>query len=218
MAVRPRADAAAASVAGKSVPTETKVLTAKDVGMMREITKSAAVVGSPLPFGWETRVATYNRRFFIDHNTKTTTWFDPRTAATIQRPTGLKRTSADPAAKVNRVTPAARNARKRAKLHTGGRPAAAAPREESMAVRPRTDAAAASVAGKSVPTETKDAATVEVHRAVRRVALLRFKEKKRARAEAGRVEVPKYDVRKQIAVSRPRVNGRFIATGCVDKT
>ncbi|KFD73367.1 hypothetical protein M514_04650 [Trichuris suis] len=32
----------------------------------------------PLPTGWQTQVAPNGRKFFIDHNSKTTTWVDPR--------------------------------------------------------------------------------------------------------------------------------------------
>ena len=33
---------------------------------------------SPLPEGWEERMHTDGRTFFIDHNTRTTQWEDPR--------------------------------------------------------------------------------------------------------------------------------------------
>nr|7LP5_A Chain A, Angiomotin,E3 ubiquitin-protein ligase NEDD4-like [Homo sapiens] len=36
------------------------------------------VTQSFLPPGWEMRIAPNGRPFFIDHNTKTTTWEDPR--------------------------------------------------------------------------------------------------------------------------------------------
>ncbi|XP_078677677.1 E3 ubiquitin-protein ligase NEDD4-like isoform X1 [Branchiostoma floridae x Branchiostoma belcheri] len=38
----------------------------------------------PLPSGWEERVHTDGRTFFIDHNTKNTTWEDPRLSRAFQ--------------------------------------------------------------------------------------------------------------------------------------
>ncbi|KAI8972706.1 E3 ubiquitin-protein ligase RSP5 [Pilobolus umbonatus] len=35
--------------------------------------------GNPLPAGWEIRTNSDGRRYFVDHNTRTTTWVDPRT-------------------------------------------------------------------------------------------------------------------------------------------
>nr|2LAJ_A Chain A, E3 ubiquitin-protein ligase NEDD4-like [Homo sapiens] len=37
-----------------------------------------AMEQSFLPPGWEMRIAPNGRPFFYDHNTKTTTWEDPR--------------------------------------------------------------------------------------------------------------------------------------------
>ncbi|XP_047436244.1 E3 ubiquitin-protein ligase NEDD4a isoform X3 [Mugil cephalus] len=47
-----------------------------------------------LPAGWEVRSAPNGRPFFIDHNTKTTTWEDPRLKIPVQM---RKRPSLDPA-------------------------------------------------------------------------------------------------------------------------
>ncbi|XP_077174342.1 E3 ubiquitin-protein ligase NEDD4 isoform X2 [Paroedura picta] len=47
----------------------------------------------PLPKGWEVRNAPSGRPFFIDHNTKTTTWEDPRQKAP---PPVRRKTSLDP--------------------------------------------------------------------------------------------------------------------------
>ncbi|THV00829.1 HECT-domain-containing protein [Dendrothele bispora CBS 962.96] len=44
-------------------------------------TPSAANINAtlgPLPSGWEMRLTSTNRVYFVDHNTKTTTWDDPR--------------------------------------------------------------------------------------------------------------------------------------------
>ncbi|XP_027196654.2 WW domain containing E3 ubiquitin protein ligase suppressor of deltex [Dermatophagoides pteronyssinus] len=43
-------------------------------------TQSSSVVEEPLPHGWEIRFDTYGRKYYVDHNTKSTTW---------QRPTPL---------------------------------------------------------------------------------------------------------------------------------
>lgn len=39
---------------------------------------TAAPDDRPLPAGWEKRSATDGRIYFVDHNTRTTTWIDPR--------------------------------------------------------------------------------------------------------------------------------------------
>lgn len=43
----------------------------------------------PLPPGWEERVSSNGRKFYIDHNTRITTWIDPRTS----RPSTLPESS-----------------------------------------------------------------------------------------------------------------------------
>uniref|UniRef100_A0A8C1Z8U6 E3 ubiquitin-protein ligase n=1 Tax=Cyprinus carpio TaxID=7962 RepID=A0A8C1Z8U6_CYPCA len=47
----------------------------------------------PMPAGWEARSAQNGRPFFIDHNTKTTTWDDPRLKVPVQV---RRRVSLDP--------------------------------------------------------------------------------------------------------------------------
>ncbi|GMF03703.1 unnamed protein product [[Candida] boidinii] len=37
----------------------------------------------PLPSGWEMRLANTSRVYFVDHNTKTTTWDDPRLPSSL---------------------------------------------------------------------------------------------------------------------------------------
>ncbi|KAJ3096251.1 hypothetical protein HK100_005607 [Physocladia obscura] len=39
---------------------------------------SAPTATGPLPAGWEQRVTADGRTYFVDHNTRTTTWLDPR--------------------------------------------------------------------------------------------------------------------------------------------
>lgn len=49
--------------------------------MQRNIPQSQAAINSslgPLPAGWEMRLTATARVYYVDHNTKTTTWDDPR--------------------------------------------------------------------------------------------------------------------------------------------
>ncbi|KAJ3198198.1 hypothetical protein HDU82_001259, partial [Entophlyctis luteolus] len=39
---------------------------------------SSATLTGPLPAGWEQRLTSDGRPYFVDHNTRTTTWLDPR--------------------------------------------------------------------------------------------------------------------------------------------
>src|SRR6266545_6861379 len=43
-------------------------------------TSATAMVNSPLPAGWEEQLeyASDGRKYYVDHNTQTTTWVDPR--------------------------------------------------------------------------------------------------------------------------------------------
>ena len=43
---------------------------------------SVATEKMPLPEGWEEALTTDARKFYIDHNTKRTSWIDPRDAIT----------------------------------------------------------------------------------------------------------------------------------------
>lgn len=65
----------ASSVQAASAPTVTRI-------------NSAPVVtqkpSDPLPPGWEMGTDSQGRAFFIDHNTQTTTWTDPRLAKSSQ--------------------------------------------------------------------------------------------------------------------------------------
>ncbi|KAI9326056.1 ubiquitin-protein ligase [Zopfochytrium polystomum] len=44
---------------------------------------STAATWGPLPSGWEMRVTNTNRIYFVDHNSKITTWDDPRMPSTV---------------------------------------------------------------------------------------------------------------------------------------
>ncbi|RKP19849.1 HECT-domain-containing protein [Rozella allomycis CSF55] len=51
----------------------------------RIITTGETVAGSgPLPSGWEQRFTNDGRPYFVDHNTRTTTWVDPRRQQTLE--------------------------------------------------------------------------------------------------------------------------------------
>jgi E3 ubiquitin-protein ligase NEDD4 len=38
----------------------------------------------PLPSGWEMRMTSAGRVYFVDHNTKITTWDDPRLPSSVE--------------------------------------------------------------------------------------------------------------------------------------
>ena len=48
-------------------------------------TSSAVADDSPLPTGWEQRVDHLGRSYYVDHNTRTTTWHRPRINATVEQ-------------------------------------------------------------------------------------------------------------------------------------
>ncbi|KAM9765935.1 E3 ubiquitin-protein ligase NEDD4 isoform 1-T1 [Menidia menidia] len=58
------------------------------------VSPDAAFESGSMPTGWEVRCAPNGRPFFIDHNTKTTTWEDPRLKIPVQM---RRRGSLDPA-------------------------------------------------------------------------------------------------------------------------
>ncbi|KAK7469288.1 hypothetical protein VKT23_003772 [Stygiomarasmius scandens] len=61
--------------------TTTWVDPRRDITPTNTTTAPAANINSnlgPLPSGWEMRLTSTNRVYFVDHNTKTTTWDDPR--------------------------------------------------------------------------------------------------------------------------------------------
>ena len=46
-------------------------------------TQTASLLG-PLPSGWEMRMTNTGRIYFVDHNTKITTWDDPRLPSSVE--------------------------------------------------------------------------------------------------------------------------------------
>ncbi|MBW0511161.1 hypothetical protein O181_050876 [Austropuccinia psidii MF-1] len=61
-----------------AVPSST-TSTAGPVGMTATINGGTTTAGwGPLPAGWEQRFTPEGRPYFVDHNTRTTTWVDPR--------------------------------------------------------------------------------------------------------------------------------------------
>ncbi|XP_058485475.1 E3 ubiquitin-protein ligase NEDD4-like isoform X1 [Solea solea] len=96
-AAAPAAAAAAAqaqSGAGSSQSPTTSPMTAPpEVSPQQTPSPEAPQESGSLPAGWEVRSAPNGRPFFIDHNTKTTTWEDPR----LKIPVQMRRTaSLDP--------------------------------------------------------------------------------------------------------------------------
>uniref|UniRef100_A0A8C1H6E1 E3 ubiquitin-protein ligase n=1 Tax=Cyprinus carpio carpio TaxID=630221 RepID=A0A8C1H6E1_CYPCA len=77
--IQPPSEAAAAAVAGGAFnPTVyAPPLLSPDVSPQHALAQSPEHAGL-MPAGWEVRSAPNGRPFFIDHNTKTTTWDDPR--------------------------------------------------------------------------------------------------------------------------------------------
>ncbi|KAK7017013.1 hypothetical protein VNI00_018762 [Paramarasmius palmivorus] len=52
---------------------------------------SASQIDGPLPSGWERKITPQGRPYFVDHNTRTTTWLDPRQhvpACQVAEPSG----------------------------------------------------------------------------------------------------------------------------------
>ncbi|KAK1931649.1 RUN and FYVE domain-containing protein 1 [Phytophthora citrophthora] len=60
----------------------------------------------PLPAGWEELIDGQGRVYFVDHNTRTTTWMDPRVAAARRRTRGQSVLSSRPPSRSN-IPPAA---------------------------------------------------------------------------------------------------------------
>ncbi|KAI5124501.1 hypothetical protein M0805_003026 [Coniferiporia weirii] len=58
----------------------------------------------PLPSGWEMRTDPMNRRYYVDHNSRTTTWNRPETNATPQPSPNVEQQQTSAAAQVNRRT------------------------------------------------------------------------------------------------------------------
>ncbi|KAJ3283722.1 hypothetical protein HDU79_008837, partial [Rhizoclosmatium sp. JEL0117] len=66
---------------GSTPPTTAAASTAASTG-------AAAAPTGPLPAGWEQRMTSDGRSYFVDHNTRTTTWLDPRRDRRVTAPTG----------------------------------------------------------------------------------------------------------------------------------
>ncbi|GAV99952.1 ubiquitin-protein ligase [Lentinula edodes] len=46
--------------------------------------RSSSVIARPLPSGWEMRLTSTGRVYFVDHNTRTTSWDDPRLPTNVE--------------------------------------------------------------------------------------------------------------------------------------
>lgn len=62
--------------------TSTSVNTA--AGALAASTNSTTAGAGPLPAGWEERYTPEGRAYYVDHNTRTTTWVDPRRQTVIR--------------------------------------------------------------------------------------------------------------------------------------
>ncbi|KAJ3406591.1 hypothetical protein HDU80_010889 [Chytriomyces hyalinus] len=51
-------------------------------------TAAAPAPTGPLPAGWEQRITSDGRTYYVDHNTRQTTWIDPRRNNRVAQPTG----------------------------------------------------------------------------------------------------------------------------------
>uniref|UniRef100_A0A672S7N6 E3 ubiquitin-protein ligase n=1 Tax=Sinocyclocheilus grahami TaxID=75366 RepID=A0A672S7N6_SINGR len=92
--IQPPSEAAAAAVAGAALnPTVyAPPLLSPDVSPQHALSHSPEHTGL-MPAGWEVRSAPNGRSFFIDHNTKTTTWDNPRLKVPVHM---RRRVSLDP--------------------------------------------------------------------------------------------------------------------------
>ncbi|KAI9224517.1 C2 domain-containing protein, partial [Blastocladiella britannica] len=72
--------------AGSSAPSSSAVsATAPSSGQSALQLSSQTTEGQgPLPAGWESRMTPEGRVYFVDHNTRTTTWVDPRRQQTVR--------------------------------------------------------------------------------------------------------------------------------------
>lgn len=66
----------ASSSVSNSVTTQAQALTLAPAS--NDITNQTTAGTGPLPTGWEQRTTPEGRPYFVDHNTRTTTWVDPR--------------------------------------------------------------------------------------------------------------------------------------------
>nr|XP_057944449.1 E3 ubiquitin-protein ligase NEDD4-like isoform X2 [Doryrhamphus excisus] len=77
-----RADTTPPSQSGSSTPSLPSV--SPEVSPQHTPSPEATSDAGSMPAGWEVRSAPNGRPFFIDHNTKTTTWQDPRLRIPVQ--------------------------------------------------------------------------------------------------------------------------------------
>lgn len=77
----PTASPAPPSAASSSLamPSATNTVAAATIATSSSVSHEA-----PLPAGWEQRTTPQGRTYFVDHNTRTTTWVDPRRTQSLQ--------------------------------------------------------------------------------------------------------------------------------------
>ncbi|KAG0220054.1 hypothetical protein BGX33_009606 [Mortierella sp. NVP41] len=72
------AAAAAAAAAASPQPAVSSPLTQNATGLAPISLNSTTAGSGPLPAGWEQRLTPEGRPYYVDHNTRSTTWVDPR--------------------------------------------------------------------------------------------------------------------------------------------
>ncbi|RHZ66601.1 hypothetical protein Glove_306g8 [Diversispora epigaea] len=69
--------ASSTSIVGSSAEASASASTANGLAPVGQVGATTAGFG-PLPSGWEQRTTPEGRPYYVDHNTRTTTWVDPR--------------------------------------------------------------------------------------------------------------------------------------------
>lgn len=76
------------SASGSSVPsgsaTSSQSSAAATTNIPIQVLEQTVSQLGPVPSGWEMRLTQAGRVYFVDHNTKTTTWDDPRLPSSVE--------------------------------------------------------------------------------------------------------------------------------------
>ncbi|CAO3673596.1 unnamed protein product [Umbelopsis vinacea] len=75
---RPSASNSTVILPEPSTPTSSTTIPTASNAAANAASNSTTTTSSPLPAGWEMRTTPEGRPYFVDHNTRTTTWVDPR--------------------------------------------------------------------------------------------------------------------------------------------
>lgn len=68
----------AAAAASSPQPTSSSPMPQNTTGLAPISLNSTTAGSGPLPAGWEQRLTPEGRPYYVDHNTRSTTWVDPR--------------------------------------------------------------------------------------------------------------------------------------------